>query len=137
MKQLTAVAVIFSSGFSMNVHCPKFFWEDILGLWVATVGLAKASLISMRGVSCDRRGRDRAVVVRVARICETEFAAYGAALGPPEARLATSSYLSGGAHIARPVVGAGARRRLGGSILKPIHHSVKAVPTGWNAGKEV
>ena len=135
--QLTAVAVIFSSGLSMHVHCPKFLREDVLGFWVATVGLAKASLVSMRGVSCDRGCGDGTVVVRVSRIRETEVAAYGAALGPPEARLAPSSYLSGGAHVAGPIVGASARGRLGRSILKSIQHPVKAVPTGWDAAKQI
>ena len=78
--QLTTVAVIFCSGFSMYVHCPKLLREDILSVWLATVGLAKASLVSMRGVSCDRGGGYGAVVVRVSRIGETEVTAYGAAL---------------------------------------------------------
>ena len=121
----------------MYVHCPKFLREDILSAWVATVGLAKASLVSMRGVSCDRGGGYGAVVVRVLRICETEVTAYGATLAPPEARLAPSPLLSGGTHIARSIVGAGAGSRLGGSILKAVHHSVKAVPTGWDAVKQI
>ena len=137
MMRLTAVAVILSSGFSMHVHCPKFLREDVLGFWVATVGLAKASLVSMRGVSCDRGCGDGTVVVRVSGICEAEVTADGAALGPPEAGLTTSSDLSGRAHIAGPIVGAGARGRLGGSILKTIQHPVKAVPTGWDAGKQI
>ena len=137
MMQLTAVAVIFSSGFSMHVHCPKFLREDVLGFWVATVGLAKASLVSVRWVSCDRGGGDGTVVVRVSGICQTEFTAYGATLGPPEARLAASTYLSGRAHIAGPIVGAGARGRPGRSILEAIQHPVKAVPTGWDAAKQI
>merc|ERR550519_2462269 len=116
----------------MNVHCPKFLREDVLGFWVAAVGLAKASLVSMRGVSCDRGCGDGTVVVWVSGICEAEVTAYGATLGPPEARLATSSYLSGRAHIAGPIVGAGARGRLGGSILKAVQHPVEAVPTSWD-----
>ena len=92
--QLTAVAVILSSGLSMHVHCPKFLREDVLGFWVATVGLAKASLVSMRGVSRDRGGWYGTVVFWVLGIGEAEVAADGATLGPPEAWLATSSYLS-------------------------------------------
>merc|ERR1719234_633857 len=88
--------------------------------------------MSMRGVSSDRGGVDGAIIVRMSWISETEVTSYGAALAPPEARLATSPFLSGGTHITGTIVGAGARSRLGCSILKSVHHSVKAVSAGWD-----
>ena len=54
MLELTAVAVIFSSGLSVYVHRPKFLRQDILSAWLAAVGLAEAGLVSVRRVSCDR-----------------------------------------------------------------------------------
>jgi len=72
------------------------------------------------------------VVFWVLGIGEAEVAANGATLGPPEAWLATSSYLSCRAHITGPIVSTSARGGLGRSILKTIHHPVKAVPTGWD-----
>jgi len=65
-------------------------------------------------------------------IGETEVASYGATLGPPEAWLTPSSFLSGRSHLTRAIVGARAGGRLSGSILKPIQHPIKAVPTGRN-----
>ena len=75
MLQLTAVAVIFSSGFSVYVHRPKILGEDVLGFGMAAVGLAKASLVSMRGVSGDGGCGYGTVVVRVLRVGKTEVAA--------------------------------------------------------------
>ena len=51
-----------------------------------------------------------------------------------------STYISntptGRAHITGPIVSTSARGGLGRSILKTIHHPVKAVPTGWDAVKK-
>ena len=91
---LTLIAVILRMGDSMDIHGPKLFWEDVLGLWVLTVGFAKARLVCMWGVASYWCCWDGAIVVWMPGVSQAEVTANGAALRPPETRLSCPTLLS-------------------------------------------
>ena len=119
-EELTSVAVILSARLGVNIHRPELLGKDVLGGGGVTVALPEASLVRVRGVAGDGGSRDGAMVVGMPGVGEAVGAANGAALGPPEAGLATPTLLPGRPQLTGTIVGTGAGSRLGRAVLEPI-----------------